>query len=326
MAGAELSSRDEQPVVVLVNFAWNAELAVVRDALTCSLRTPTVFLDQADLGAVPLSLDLGGGVLDVGGRRVRPTVVWVRHAAAGALVAQARPAGSMTPLDAESWSGFVRQIADSAAASLPGRTPVGPGQLRDARRLGVASPRTVVTNDVAAGVAWLGTPKVVLKTPDFRLFEPARHNWPAYLPAVVDRDALHRDRDAGAGPVVVQEYVDHTRELRIYYLNGAIGAFEVSKPEPSSLWTDPGSVTVRPVDCPPEAADAVQTLSTAWNLRYGAFDLLVSPTGEPVFLEANADGDWLWYERKADWYGVSFMAAAMVHELFVRSTTSGVRP
>jgi hypothetical protein len=140
---------------------------------------------------------------------------------------------------------------------------------------------------------------------------------------IIDRTAVPGDRGTADHPVVVQEYVAHARELRIYYLDGGICAFAVVKSEPAVMWTDPASVTVTRVDCPPVAAAAVRTLCTAWGLRYGAIDLLVTHTGEVVFLEANPDGDWLWYERKARWHGVSFMAAVMVRELFVRSTSKG---
>lgn len=276
--------------------------------------------------STPLALDVDTGLLHVSGRRVRPAVVWVRHGSACALMAQARPAGSMNPLRAESWSGFLGQVADRADAALPGGTVVGPGQLARARGLGVRTPRTVVTNDVPAGARAVGAPTLLVKTPDFRLFEPDRLGWKACLPSVVGLEAVERGPGpapgvAGERPVVVQEYVEHARELRVYHLDGGICAFEVRKPDPSSPMTDPDSVTVTRVDCPPPAAGAVRTLCTAWNLRYGAFDLLVTDTGEAVFLEANPDGDWLWFERKARWHGVSFMAAVMVRELFVRSTS-----
>lgn len=316
-----------------MNCAGGRELEIVRDALTGPLETPTVLIRQDEIPKTPLALDVDSGLLDIAGRRVRPAVVWVRHGSACALVAQARPAGSVTPLQAESWSGFLRQVASTADAALPGGTVVGPGQLAEARRLGVRTPRTVVTNDVPAGARAMRAPAVVVKTPDFRLFEPDRRNWPACLPSIADREELVRGPGAagpagGGGaaadgrPVVVQEYVPHGRELRVYHLDGGICAFEVRKPHPSSLMTDPDGVTVTRVDCPRPAADAVRTLCAAWNLRYGAFDLLVPGTGDPVFLEANPDGDWLWFERKARWHGVSFMAAVMVRELFVRS---GVR-
>ncbi|MFB6613922.1 hypothetical protein ACFCV9_06860 [Streptomyces sp. NPDC056367] len=290
-----------------------------------------MLIRPGELSSTPMALDVDTGLLDIAGRRVSPAVVWVRHASACALLAQARPAGSVTPLQAESWSGFLGQVASTASVALPGGTVVGPGQLAQARRLGVRTPRTVISNDVAAAAREVGAPTLLVKTPDFRLFEPDRGNWPVCQPAVVGSDAVAEGSPAGAAagglpagdgrPVVVQEYVAHARELRVYHLDGGICAFEVRKPDPSSPVTDPGSVTVTRVGCPPRAAEAVRTLCTAWGLRYGAFDLLVPDTGEPVFLEANPDGDWLWFERKARWHGVSFMAAVMVRELFVRSTS-----
>lgn len=326
---AQPSSQQDQAVAVLVNCVGGRELEVLRDALTLTLNTPTVLIGHSDLASVALSLDLATGLLNVDGRWVRPAVVWLRHATTFGMVAQAQPAGSMKPLDAASWSGFLRQVAATTSAPLPGCTIVGPGQLVEARRLGVAAPRTVVTTDVAAAVRQMRTPRVIVKTPDFRLFEPRQQAWPPYLPRIVDRDAdgglAEGFATTGGRPVVVQEYVPHTRELRVYYLNGSVCAFEVRKPEPSSLWTDPASVRVTRVDCPDIATTAVRTLCTAWNLRYGAFDLLVSRTGELIFLEANPDGDWLWYERKAGWHGVSFMAAVMVRELFVQGTSLGAR-
>jgi hypothetical protein len=301
------SSHDDNAVVVLVDCAGGRELAVVHDVLVHALDTPAVLIDPA---STAISLDVDTGLLTVDGRAVRPAVTWIRHSSVYALKA----------LDAAAWSGLLAQVAATATAALPGTAPAAPGQLADAGRLGVAAPRTVVTSDVAAGVRELGTSRAIVKTPDFRLFEPDRLAWPEYLPAVVDRETA----PAGPGrPVVVQEYVAHSRELRVYYLDGGVCAFEVAKPDPASFWTDPGSVTVARVDCPERATTTVRTLCAAWNLRYAAFDLLVAASGEPVFLEANPDGDWLWFEGRARWSGVSFMAAVMVRDLFVRSTSWG---
>lgn len=322
---------DTTAVVLLADGAGGRELEAVGRVLTDCLDTPVVLIGRADLESTPMTLDMAGGLLEVGGRRLRPAVAWIRHGSASALAAQARPAGSLRPLQAEAWSRFLAQIAAAAGTALPGPggTVLGPRQLLDAARLGMATPRTVVTTDVPAAVRELRDPGgpsgagrgtgVIVKQPDFRLYEPDRSAWPKCFPSVLDgtADAVAHRADH---PVVVQEYVAHSRELRVYHLDGGICAFEVGKPQPSSPWTDPGSVTVTPVLCPPAAAHTVRTLCAAWNLRYGAFDLLVSDTGQTVFLEANPDGDWLWFEDRARWRGVTFMAAVMVRDLYVRST------
>jgi hypothetical protein len=314
-------SRDQHDAVVLVDCAGGAELEVLRAALTGPLDTPTVFLAPADLGTRSLALDLGTGLLDVGGRLIRPAVVWARHASASAIAAQARPAGSMKPLAAVSWSMFFEQLAGPGTLTLPGTAPTGPGQVRQAERLGIRAPRTVLTTDIVSGARQMRTQQVIVKTPDFRLFEPDHQHWPACLPAVLDRDAVLSDPTLRERPVVIQEYVAAARELRVFYLDDGICAFEVRQAQPSSMWTDPDSVTVTEVGCPQVAADAVRTLCAAWRLRFGAFDLLIAESGELIFLEVNPDGDWLWYERKARWHSVSFMAAVMVRELFLRCTS-----
>jgi hypothetical protein len=326
------SGRDGQDAVVLVNCADGGELEIVREALTRLPHTPAVLVSRSDMASVPISLDLSTGLLDIDGCVVRPAVVWLRHSSAGAITAQAHPAGSMSLLGATAWSWLLGQLAVSAVVALPGSAPAAPGQLTDAARLGVRTPRTVFTTDAAAARKRVGSPQTMIKVPDFRLFEPDRGKWTGCLPEIVDDDSAaadtgradtgKADADRASCPVIVQEYLAHARELRVYYLNGGICAFEVHMPAPSAVWVDPAAVTVTRADCPAVAAELVRTLCTAWSLRYGAFDLLVTAAGEPVFLEVNPDGDWLWYERKAGWHGVSFMATAMVHELFVRITSA----
>jgi len=321
-SGAPARDVDPDAAVVLVDCAGGRELEVVRDALVHSLNTPTVLIDHTALVSTAISLDLGTGLLHVDSRAIRPVVVWVRHSAAHAMMART---SGLPPLDAASWSGLLAQIAAWAGTALPGRALVWPGQLADVRRHGVTAPRTVLATDVVAAARQLGTPRVIVKTPDFRLYEPDRRAWAAHLPRIVDGDAAARGPATGTRPVVVQEYVTHARELRVYHLDGGVCAFEVRKRDPASFWTDPASVEVTRVDCPGNVAAAVRGLCAAWNLVYGAFDLLVTPAGELVFLEANPDGGWLWFESKARWHGVSFMAAVMVRELFVQGTSLGAR-
>lgn len=313
------SGRAAQAAVVLANFVGGRELESVRDALVQSLRTPTVLITHADLKEITISLGPDNGTLEIAGSRIRPVVVWARHCSASAIAARAR----LSYLAAATWADFFWYVARRAPVSVPGAAPVAAEQLAVAARLGVQVPRTVITTDIPAGVRRIRTPRVVIKEPDFRLYVPHSRDWEAHWPRIAHRDALldeatGRDPEAAGHPVIVQEYVEHTAELRVYYLNGSICAFAVRKPSPSSLWTEPDTVTVSQLRCPPEAARVVRALCAAWQLSYAAFDLLVTAVGGVVFLEANCDGDWLFYERKARWHGVSFTAAVMVRDMFTR--------
>lgn len=323
-AGGERGIRS---AVVLVNGPGGGELRAVHDILTGVLRIPSVLLESTGFGTAAVSVDPETGVLTAGGRRVRPAVLWARHCAPSTLAARAVPA-----VAAAAWSGALTLLAAAAGTTLPGAAPfgttpagaapAGTAQLRDARRLGVRVPRTVVTTDLAAAGP-LGSPRVIVKIPDFRLVEPDPRRWGPYLPAVLDAGALPGHRTPPGCPVVLQEYVPHTAELRVYVVDGTLCAFRVGKRTPAALWTDPAGVTVTRVDCPPAAAAAVRLLAAAWGLRYAAFDLLVTDREEVVFLEANPDGDWLFFERRAGWHGLSLLAAFLARAAYL--TAEGER-
>jgi hypothetical protein len=311
-------TEDAARAVVLVDGAGGGELAALAETLSGCLRTPTVLIRREDLASRAFVLEPGRGVLEVDGRALRPAVVWTRHCSAGALGVHGGPAGAGDPLAAQAWSGFLRQLEGLAARVLPGPAPAGPAQLPDAARHGFRVPRTVLTTDVAAAARRIDAPRVIVKTPDFRLYTADRGAWPALAPVVLERDEA-RAHVPGARPVVVQEHLANARELRVYYLDQGLCAFEVHAAVPGHMWTRPDAVRVERTACPPAVERAVRRLCAAWGLRYGAFDLLVPDRGAPWFLEANPDGDWLWFERRAGWPAVSFLAAVMVRELYVRS-------
>lgn len=294
--------------VVLVDVTGGRELDAVAAVLAGGLGIPTVRISAGELGAATITLELGSGVLTVDGRRVRPTVCWVRHAGAPVLWAYA---GS--GFDLRSWSAFLAQIAAVAVVSLPGREPGHVEQLVGARRLGISVPRTTVTTGAGAAA---GPGANVVKSVGLHFADRAEP-CPAEIVERGDRPPVWA---AGRTPAIVQQYVPHARELRVYYLDGAVCSFEVRKRVPSAIWLDPGGVEVVLARRSRAVGELVSRLAKTWELRFGAFDLLETPGGDLVFLEVNADGDWLWYEGRAAAPGdVTFLAAAMVSELHARA-------
>jgi glutathione synthase/RimK-type ligase-like ATP-grasp enzyme len=200
-----------------------------------------------------------------------------------------------------------------------------------ARRNRVSVPQTIITTDLSHARRAFGCPRLVIKAVDQHFVEAQPGRLTGIFPTVVER----RDLPDGPGPgppVVVQEYVEHDAELRVYYAAGRIAAYEVSKDSPAAPWTDPAGVRVRPVESPASVDEATRLLASAMGLRFGAFDFLIR-AGTPVFLEVNPDGDWRWAERMSRTTLVTLAAARMLTELhhemrlaMPRTVDHGIKP
>ncbi|WP_379520423.1 ATP-grasp domain-containing protein [Nonomuraea insulae] len=319
------------PRVVLADRAARGEFAALQ-AVLHQLGVPTVRLDAAHAAAPPacqdppaypddglpgrpdsldLTISLDGGLVTMDGRCLRPSVVWARGPMPRAIPGTPGPAGSL--IRADSWSALVDQLAAIAPASLPGRRLGRLAQLAGAAAAGVRTPRTIVTTDPGAAAAELPRGRLVVKVLDEHFVETAPGRMVGLLPEIADRETLVC-RPSPGFPMIVQEYVEHDLELRVYYLAGDVHAFAVTKPSPDAPWRDPAGVSVRATPAPPRAVEVVRRLARDWGLVFGAFDLLLA-AGEVVFLEVNADGDWRWFEAKAGTRAVTNAAALMVRTL-----------
>ncbi|MEV0586105.1 BTAD domain-containing putative transcriptional regulator [Nonomuraea sp. NPDC050310] len=307
------------PCVVLADRAGLTEFAVLQRGLR-TLGVPSLRIDAEAVDDLRIAADIADRSLTVNGRRITPTVTWVRHFSPRAIQNSAS-----SPFRADSWCALVAQMSRLATHHLPGAPELGRlVQLDDATRAGIRTPRTIVTTDPAAASARLPGDRVIVKALDGHFVETEPGTLAGVFPEVMDAEVAGKlaVRDA---PMIVQEYVDHGVELRVYYLDGEIRAFRVGKASPEAIWCDADSVSVSLVAVPEAVAGAVRRLAELWGLRYGAFDFLMTKQG-PVFLEANSDGDWRWFEGKAGVDEVSMAALAMVRTLHSQSAPKAGAP
>ncbi|MEZ0075442.1 RimK family alpha-L-glutamate ligase [Planotetraspora sp. GP83] len=259
------------------------------DALRAGLWRLGVPSLRAGLGT-PVRLTSDGVQFD----GVIPTVLWVRHLSPRS--APEHPVTAVRRYRSDAWRALLSQVEAVTGAPVLG---TGPGLLRQlaaARALGVRVPETVITTQPGTDVALLRSPRVVAKALDSHAVEAAPGLLANAFAQVADRDEVLRwPRQA---PLVLQEYVPHECELRVYHLGGEIHGFRVVKSAPEALWLDERAVRVRSCRVPEPVASATLRLADVLGLGYAAFDFLLS-RGEPVFLEANVTGDWRWFERKA---------------------------
>ena len=280
---------------------------------------PSARVNADELASASLVIDEGARTIRVNGRWLAPTVSWTRHFSGQAIEGTGDPGDDL--FLRESWQAAAVALAAIAITDVAPRPRGLLSQLVLARQHRVAVPRTIVTTDLAAATDAFQCPRLVIKAVSEHFTEVLPGRLTGRFPVIVARRELPGQPGSGP-PVIVQEYIEHDTELRIYYLNGRLHGFEIDKRSPADLWTAADRVGVRYVTPPASVAAATRLLATAMSLHYGAFDFLVRG-GSPVFLEVNPDGDWQWAERKARTSAVTLGVARMLADLHREAIPAG---
>jgi hypothetical protein len=309
------------PSVLLLSRFCDAEMDAVQGLLRrAGVRCTR--LDADELGDADVLVDVARGTVRLHGRWLAPTVTWTRHFCARAISGSGGPAGQAFMRD--SWRALASELSLVSGVAVGHGPPPGRlAQLRLAARLGIAVPRTIVTTDPGLDAAALPGPRLIIKALDEHFVEAAPGRLAGVFPVLADRRELTGGQPGP--PVLVQEYIEHDRELRVYYLAGQVHGFEISKDSPADPWLAPGRVRARCVAVPPDAAAAVRQLASVLSLRFGAFDFLLGHRA-PVFLEVNVAGDWRWAETLAGAEPVTMAAARMLCDLHRAEHPAGSRP
>lgn len=172
-----------------------------------------------------------------------------------------------------------------------------PLQWAVAHEVGLAVPRTLVTNDPAAAAAFvdgIGVGRVVCKA-----FLASAHAWRATrLVDAGDRERLDAVRFA---PVIFQEYVAGA-DLRVTVVGAEMFAVEIDASRtryPVDMRLVIGEADVRAVVLPRRVRERLAALMERLGLRYGAVDLRRDAAGGHHFLEVNPAGQWLFAEDRS---------------------------
>ncbi len=118
---------------------------------------------------------------------------------------------------------------------------------------------------------------------------------------------------------MLQPYIEKQFEVRVTCVGTKLFACRIDSQASDQTrvdWRHYGSHHVNhvPWSLPPGLADRIIRFMSYCRLAYGAIDLIVSPTGQIVFLEVNPSGQYLWLEHLtglpitgaiADWLGGS---------------------
>ena len=170
-----------------------------------------------------------------------------------------------------------------------------PLQLRIAREVGLRIPDTLITNDPDAALRFVDSlsGRCIFKafhSPSWRIVETREFN-----------ESMKADLGAlRFAPVVLQEYVPLGRDIRVIAMKHAVFAATVSRRSPEAYldWRLDTNAKWEPIDLPEGLHGQIVELIDRLGLCYGSIDLRETPDGEPVFLEINPSGQFLFLEQK----------------------------
>ncbi|WP_416970260.1 ATP-grasp ribosomal peptide maturase [Streptomyces sp. 4F14] len=240
-----------------------------------------------------------------------------------------RPNEFVTPDD---WPGPARALAVSEARSgllgVLGSLPVRwinhpaqdsaanykPRQLAVAARVGLETPRTIITSDPERARRFAGDGEVIYKGLGGGVLGPGGQR--QFLPVSLVRADEMDDGVTGTAHLF-QENVEKAYEVRLTVIGSRMFPVAIhAGSEAARLdWrTDYRSLTYSRVDMPSAVEKGVRRLMDELGLFFGALDFVVTPDGRWKFLEINPNGQWHWLAVKADVPLVEAMADALEGE------------
>lgn len=171
------------------------------------------------------------------------------------------------------------------------RAEMKPLQLAAARRAGLTVPRTLISQDPSAirqFVADVGAAvaKPVMGTPNAQIYT-----------GVIEPAMLRHDRQLALCPAIYQEYVPGKHHLRVCCFGERCHSAVITSSEVD--WRG-GPFEAQPTQTPPETERALREVLDSMNLRMGIVDMKLSDDGQPVWLELNPQGQFLFLEGLCD--------------------------
>ena len=103
--------------------------------------------------------------------------------------------------------------------------------------------------------------------------------------------------DISLTPVYLQNYIPKQFEVRITIVERQAYPIRIDTKNPVDWRSDYQNHKYTKITCPNSIIEKCYQMMDAFNLMFGAFDFIVTPRNEWVFLEVNPNGQWLWLER-----------------------------
>jgi MvdC family ATP-grasp ribosomal peptide maturase len=193
-------------------------------------------------------------------------------------------------------------------------------QLRVASEVGLIIPQTLITNKAESAREFFQQVegKMVSKLLTTLHYGMEYSSFFVYTNAVKPED-LEDAESLRYCPMVFQEQIPKQQELRVMYVDGLtfVGALNASVYEDSTVdWRRPGvnAGSWEHHQLPEDLVSRIKAFMDKFGLVCGAFDFIVTPDGEYIFLEVNPQGEWGMLEKELDLPIAAAIADALLVE------------
>lgn len=105
------------------------------------------------------------------------------------------------------------------------------------------------------------------------------------------------EEDIDLTPVYLQHYIPKQYEVRITIIAKEVYAVRIDTKNKIDWRLDYQNHKYTLIACPENVIRKCYQMMTDFNLIFGAFDFIVTPENEWIFLEVNPNGQWLWLEQ-----------------------------
>jgi glutathione synthase/RimK-type ligase-like ATP-grasp enzyme len=174
-------------------------------------------------------------------------------------------------------------------------------QLRVAERLGLRTPKTLVTNEPELARAFVESVSRAIVKPlssGHLSDEPAKI---AYTASITSNDDFEL---ISLAPHLIQERIEKTADIRVTVVREAVFACRIDSQSHSTTsldWRVAVNSDIRlehvMIKLPHDIEAACVALVRELNLEFGAIDLVESSDGY-IFLEINPNGQWAWIQQR----------------------------
>lgn len=210
-----------------------------------------------------------------------------------------------------------------------------PQQQRLAREVGLATPRTLMTNDPEQARAFIAScpgGAIAKMLSAFPVFDESGEEQVVFTTALTDRHIADLD-GLRYSPMVFQEQLQKQLELRVTVVGSRMFAAAVDSQRTAGAevdWRERGVTLLRswmPYTLPTEVERSLHRYMDQIGMQYSAIDIIVEPDGRHVFLEANPAGECFWLEYNSPNFPLSdALADVLLGEPGARRQFDNKRP